>query len=75
MRSCCDSKDWMSEAKRCNCSAEGAKADLRMEELLELAVDEVLANADDDEILDAAVAPDFLPILTGEDYNRSGATR
>lgn len=74
MRNCCDSNDWMTEAKRWSCSADGAKADLRIEDLLELAVAEVLANAEDDEILDAAGAPDFFPILHSKKCD-SGAAR
>lgn len=54
----------MTEAKRCSCSADGAKADLSSEDLFELVVVGVLVSAEE-EILDAAAAPDFLPILIG----------
>lgn len=62
MRNCCDSKDWMTDAKRCSCSTDGAKADRSSEDLFELVVVGVLASAEE-EILDTAAAPDFLPIL------------
>ena len=57
-RNCSESKDCIIDAKRRSWSLEGAKADLRIEDLLELAV-----CAGNDEVLETAVALDFLPIL------------
>lgn len=60
MRSNCESKDCITEAKRCNCKYEGAKADLRMDSLFAL---EFVVSADDAETLDVAAVLDLRLIL------------
>lgn len=52
----------MTEAKRCNCRAEGANDDLRIEDLSEL-FDFETAVAEADDILETVVADVFPPIF------------
>ena len=66
IRSCCDSKDCITEAKRRSWRYEGAKDDLSIEDLFELAEEELVVSAEVDDILGTAVALDFFPILTND---------